>query len=102
MEQHTGADEPKTLTGFDVRRVDDEPQTRPALQTPPARTSLAPADHARIAVAVERGDAARALFHYGLALPDLPLVQRSCAERSAADPEFARAFVEAVAVARRG
>jgi hypothetical protein len=79
----------------------EEPSTRPLLRPEPRR-ELGAADYARIAVAVERGDAAQALFQYGLGLPDLPRLQRTWSERSAADPAFASAFNAAIAAARRG
>ena len=115
-EELTGSDlldlgaveEAKTLTRIDARRIDDsistdEPSTKPMIQGPPSQPrELGVADYARIAVAVERGDAARALFDYGLTLPDLPGVQRAWSERNAADPSFAQAFAQAVATARRG
>jgi hypothetical protein len=120
-EELTGSDlidasileEPKTLTRIDLHRAtdgapsagdphaNDEPSTRPVLMAP-RQADLGAADYARIAVAVERGDAARTLFDYGLTLPDLPRVQRAWSERSAADPTFAHAFASAIATARRG
>jgi len=103
----TGEVDPKTLTRIDPRRsVDEEPKTRPAVPRPPGAPAplagMGAADYARIAVAVERGDAARALYPYGLGLPDLPAVQRAYSERSASDAAFAQAFAQAVALARRG
>jgi hypothetical protein len=68
---------------------------------PATPATFGPPDYARIAVAAERGDAARALLLYGLAMPDLPRLQREWRERSAADPGFAQAFAAAVAEARR-
>ena len=79
----------------------DEPSTKPMLHYPAPRGDLDAADYARIAVAVERGDAARALFRYGLALVDLPRLQRTWTERAQADPAFGRALAAAVEAARR-
>lgn len=104
----TGVDEPKTLERIDTRRlhdaITDEPSTRPAMERPPAVSSLdlGVADFARIAVAVERGDAGRVLFGYRLTLGDLPRLQRTWSERCAADPSFAALFAAEVADARRG
>jgi hypothetical protein len=90
-----------------VRRVvedpfTEEPSTRPLLVRPPvSRDELAAADYARIAAAVERGDAAGVLFSYGLALPDVPRLTRTWTERGAADPAFAQAFAEKLEEARR-
>jgi hypothetical protein len=111
-EELTGSDllelpppeELKTLTRIDVRSLDDglgdDPSTRPLLVRPPTPAALAAGDYARIAVATERGDAARALFQYGLGLPDLPRLQRECSARNATDPVFAQAFMQAVTEAR--
>ncbi len=99
-------DEPKTLTRIEARRrlddgLGDEPSTRPLLVRPATPATFGPPDYARIAVAAERGQAASALFLYGLAVPDLPRLQAEWRERSAADPGFAEAFARAVAEARR-
>jgi hypothetical protein len=101
-----GIDEPKTLTRIDGRRkvddtLQDEPSTRPILTRPLPKGELQAGDYARIAVAVERGDVAPALFQYGLTLPDLPRVQRTWTERSASDAVFAAAFARAITEARR-
>jgi hypothetical protein len=80
----------------------DEVKTKPALKVPvPVRGALGAADYARIAVAAERGEPARVLFRYGLALPDLPRLRREWTEKSAADVAFAKAFIEALEVERR-
>jgi hypothetical protein len=100
-------EETKTQQRIDVRRflVEDpyteEPSTKPVLVRPTPPSELEAADYARIAVAVERGDAARVLFRYGLALADLPRLQRAWSDRAAADPDFGRALVAAVEAARR-
>jgi hypothetical protein len=92
----------KTLTG--VRVEPDEPSTFRFSEAPPApqHHELGPADYARIAAAVERGDAARVLFAYRLTLPDLPNLQRIWSERCAADAAFAASFQVALAEARGG
>lgn len=103
----TGTDEPKTSQHVQVRRptedpFNEEPSTRPLLARPPApRQDLGPVDYARIAVAIERGDAAAILFEYGLTLPDLPRLQRAWTERRAADRGFAQAFEREIEEARR-
>lgn len=100
-------EETKTQQHVDLARFliedprTDEPSTKPMLQHPAPRRDLDAGDYARIAVAVERGDAARALFRYGLALVDLPRLQRTWTERATADPAFARALAAAVQAARR-
>ena len=103
----TGTDEPLTSQRVQVHRstedpFTEEPSTRPLLVRPPARREeLGAVDHARIAVAVERGDAARVLFGYGLTMPDLPRLQRTRTERCAADSGFAQAFARELIEARR-
>jgi hypothetical protein len=92
----------QALRGERVEDALDEPLTMRALQYPPAPASLSAADYARIALATERGEAARALFDYGLSLPDLARVQRDWFERNAGDPVFAQAFAAAIEAARRG
>jgi hypothetical protein len=113
-EELTGSDlieasvieEAKTLTRIDARKIGtDEPSTSPMIPVAAiaeGKGELGALDYARIAVAVERGEAARALSDYGLALGDLPRIQRVWSDRSAADPSFAAAFAQAVAAARRG
>ncbi|MFT3764325.1 MAG: DUF2169 domain-containing protein [Minicystis sp.] len=102
----TMTDEPKTLQRMlEVQRIEDplsdEPLTSPALVRPDAIPVLDVSDYARIAAAVERGDAARVLFGYGLTMPDLPRLTRVWTERVAADPGFAEAFARELAAARR-
>jgi hypothetical protein len=102
------ADE-KTLTRIEhgkglmeqARGLEEELSTHPMLQHPERRNELGIEDLARIAVAAERGEAANMLFRYGLAMPDLPALERTWNERSASDPAFAQAFAAAVIVARR-
>lgn len=98
------ADEPKTKE----RRIPiedpftEEPSTKRFQDDRPLpRTDLAAIDYARIAAAVERGDAGRVLFGYGLSLEDLPGLTRAWTERGAADPTFAGAFQRELASARR-
>jgi hypothetical protein len=101
--ESTSTDEPKTLQRLlDARRIEDphtDELTKPRLPT--AQITLDVASFARIAAAVERGDAAGALFDYGLTPADLPRLTREWTERSAADPAFAEAFARALAAARR-
>lgn len=66
-----------------------------------ARAPLAIADYARLAVAIERGEAAPALAEYGYGLADLPEIQRSWSIRLAGDAALASAFNAAVEAARR-
>jgi hypothetical protein len=100
-------EETKTQQHVDLRRFliedprTDEPSTKPMLERPPTRSDLDAADYARIAVAVERGDAARVLFRYGLTLVDLPRLQRTWTERATVDAAFGRALAAAVQAARR-
>jgi hypothetical protein len=107
LHEPTGNDEPRTQQHVHVRRLiedpfTEEPSTRPLLVNAiPPPDELGAADYARVAVAVERGEAASALFLYGLAVPDLPRLTRAWTERSAADPGFAQAFARALAEARR-
>jgi hypothetical protein len=117
-EELTGSDlidsviieEAKTITRIDARKIGtaavaDEPSTAPRIPLAglaEVKGELGAADYARIAVAVERGEAARVLSDYGLGLPDLPRLQRVWTTRSVMDPLFAEAFAQAVAKARRG
>jgi len=99
-------DEPKTQTRIDLpsRPRDtlvDEPSTRPMLVRPKPPATMDALDYARIAAAAERGEAADALYFYGLAERDLPRLEREWRERSLADPAFAEAFANAVAERRR-
>ena len=99
-------EETQTQQRIDVRFLiedprTDEPSTKPSFERPAPRGDLEAVDYARIAVAVERGDAARALFRYGLTMADLPRLQRAWTERAAADPAFGRALTAAVEAARR-
>lgn len=99
----TSTEEPKTLS----RRIiedpyTDEPSTSRFRAEPTGpRPELRAVDYAQIAAAVERGDAGRVLFGYGLSLDDLPRVARVWTERGAQDPSFASAFARELAAARR-
>ncbi|APR77476.1 putative exported protein [Minicystis rosea] len=103
----TATDEPKTLQRLGApSRIEDplseEPATSPAFARVDAVTSLlGAADYARIAASIERNDAARVLFGYGLTLPDLPRLTRMWTDRVAADPSFAETFARELASARR-
>jgi hypothetical protein len=94
----SGIEDPKTLERIDVRRLGDEPRTRPAS----LRAPLGVGDRARIAVAIERGDAAAVMLDYGMAPADLLRLQRAWEAECAADPAFAAKFAAEVAAARRG
>jgi hypothetical protein len=104
----TATDEPKTVQQqVQVRHVIEDPFTEePSTRQVQRAVPLAPppeleaADYARIAVASERGEAARVLFRYGLTMPDMPRLQRAWTERAATDPAFADAFSAAVQAAR--
>jgi hypothetical protein len=100
-------EEPQTQTRIELpdRRRDtlvDEPSTRPMLVRPKPPATMDALDYARIAAAAERGEAADALYFYGLTVPDLPRLEREWRERSLADPAFAEAFAKAVAERRSG
>lgn len=99
----TSTDEPRTLQRPVIEdSLTEEPSTSPLLERPPtAPAVLGAPDYARIAAAMERGDAARILFEYGLSLPDLPRLTREWTERGASDPGFAAAFAHALSTARR-
>jgi hypothetical protein len=99
-------EETQTQQRIDVRFLiedprTDEPSTKPSFERPAPRGDLEAVDYARIAVAVERGDAARALFRYGLTMEDLPRLERAWTERATVDPAFGYALAEAVQAARR-
>ena len=101
----TSADEPKTATQRRISIEDpftEEPSTARFEGEPlVVKRDLSPADYARIAAAVERGDAGRVLFGYGLSLDDLPGLTRLWTDRRAADPTFEGAFARELAASRR-
>lgn len=99
----TSTEEPRTLQRAVIEdSLTEEPSTSPLLERPPAAPAVLGApDYARIAAAMERGDAARILFEYGLSLPDLPKLTREWTERGASDPGFAASFAHALSTARR-
>lgn len=103
----TLTDEPATLQRHHESRQREDsnadgPTTAPMLARPgPPPGGLQVSDYARIAAAMERGEAARALFDYGLTMPDLPAVTRAWSERIAVDPAFAEAFARELSAARR-
>jgi hypothetical protein len=101
----TSTEEPKTATQRRIAIEDpftDEPSTAKFDGgARPPRRDLTPADYARIAAAVERGDAGRVLFAYGLTLDDLPGLTRMWTDRRASDPAFEGAFAQELAASRR-
>jgi hypothetical protein len=105
--ESTSTDEPKTLQRMlDARRALEDPLGPEDAETAPTLTRaeaafLEVADYARIAAAVERGEAARVLQGYGLTMPDLGRLTKIWTDRISGDPAFAERFARELAAARR-